>query len=171
MKKPLIQIVDTNDVPVRGGTKREAQKKGLWHRIVRVMLIDEKDNMLLQQRAEGVLSPGCWDFSSSGHVDEGEDYETAALRELEEELSLSGVVLTKKGYGHVERRTSDGLTFRRFFTVFSGKIPHDQEIGIDRKEVAAVRWWTFDELTKAIEENPDNFTHGLRRAVARGEFK
>lgn len=167
----VIQIVDEHDNPVKGGTKEEAQQQGLWHRIVRVMLQDESGMLLLQKRAKGVLSPECWDFSSSGHVDEGEDYETAALRELGEELSLDGIVLTKTKYGHVERKTSEGLIFRRFFVAFSGQIAHDQEIDIDREEVAAVRWWTLDELKQAIAENPDEFTHGLRQAVEWGEFK
>lgn len=34
------------------------------------------------------LCPGLWDSSCSGHLDAGEDYDAAAVRELQEELGL-----------------------------------------------------------------------------------
>lgn len=45
--------------------------------------------VLLQKRREDKDSfPGCFDVSSAGHVDAGEDFPAAALRELGEELGL-----------------------------------------------------------------------------------
>lgn len=40
MAEGLIQIVDRNDNPLRGGTMDEAQFEGLWHRLARL----ESDN-------------------------------------------------------------------------------------------------------------------------------
>lgn len=171
MTDALIQIVDENDVVLMSGTRREAQEKGLWHRIVRVMLIDETGKLLLQKRAKGVLSPGCWDFSSSGHVDAGEGYDEAACRELSEELSVREVKLTKVNYGKVERKSDDGLLFRRFFTAYTAHIPHDYPLQLDYEEVEEVCWVTIDDLKQRIAENPDNYTHGLRAAVEWGEFE
>ena len=47
---------------------------------------DEKNEILM------IFRYGCWDFPK-GKVEEGEDWETAALREVEEETGLRGITL------------------------------------------------------------------------------
>ena len=45
--------------------------------------------MLLQRRSKDKDAyPDCYDISSAGHVQAGDDYEASALRELEEELGI-----------------------------------------------------------------------------------
>lgn len=57
-------------------------------RIVNVLLVDPRGRLLMQERDEG--APRCPDQwgAPGGHVEDGEDYETAAYRELEEETGL-----------------------------------------------------------------------------------
>ena len=70
-------------------TKKEAHKKGLWHRSIHVWIINSKDEVLLQKRSPFVNShPNKWDISAAGHVSAGEDYIASALRETEEEIGL-----------------------------------------------------------------------------------
>ena len=46
--------------------------------------------ILLQKRSRSKdIQPGKWDTAVGGHVDAGEDYLTAALRELREELGVT----------------------------------------------------------------------------------
>jgi len=53
-----------------------------------VLLVDQRGWVLLQERDEHpVIDPGCWGFVG-GHVDQGEEPETAAYRELLEETGL-----------------------------------------------------------------------------------
>ena len=40
-------------------------------------------------------NPGLWDTSAAGHVDSGEDYLACAVRELDEELGISGNISLK----------------------------------------------------------------------------
>ncbi|WP_205472536.1 NUDIX domain-containing protein [Nocardioides sp. SYSU D00038] len=55
-----------------------------------IVLVDRRGWLLLQERDEfPVIDPECWGFVG-GHVDEGEEFEAAAYRELAEE---TGVVL------------------------------------------------------------------------------
>lgn len=64
-------------------------KEGLWHRVVHVWIINNKQEVLIQKRTETKDSwPGLWDISSAGHISAGDDSLTTALKELEEELGI-----------------------------------------------------------------------------------
>jgi 8-oxo-dGTP diphosphatase len=54
-----------------------------------IVLVDARGWVLLQERDEHpVIDPEKWGFVG-GHLDEGEDFETGAYRELEEETGLA----------------------------------------------------------------------------------
>jgi len=171
MSDARIQIVDEDDKPIRGAIKSEAQEKGLWHRIVKIVLRDQAGNVLLQRRGEAVLSPGKWDFSASGHVDEGEDYLDAALRELAEEIGVTGVSLRKIDYIKYDKTDEDGRIFRRFAVTYVGQIGHDYAFKLETKEVAEIRWFTLDEVETLVCTSPNAVTSGLRQIVESGLLK
>src|SRR5260221_2408518 len=83
----LFDVVDLDD-RVTGRAPRSAVHAGkLLHRAVHVLIHDTNGHLFLQKRSLSKDTfPGCWDSSCSGHVDAGEDYVTAARRELGEEL-------------------------------------------------------------------------------------
>ena len=61
----------------------------LRHRAVHIFVRDDEGRVLLQLRSKDKrVQPGRWDTAVGGHVDPGESYEEAALRELQEELGL-----------------------------------------------------------------------------------
>lgn len=171
MAEPLIQIVDANDQPKRGATKGEAQQLGLWHRIVKILLRDSDGNVLLQRRAGGVLSPGCWDFSTSGHVDIGEDYNVAALRELQEEIGVQGVSLREIDRTKYEKTDEAGRIFRRFAVTFTGVVDHNYPFKLDPNEVAAVKWLTVKQTEEFAKASPEEVTSGLRQLLESGVWK
>ncbi|GAC1369896.1 MAG: hypothetical protein NVSMB39_2220 [Candidatus Saccharimonadales bacterium] len=54
-----IQIVDEKNSPIGGSTKQEAWRKGLTHRIVRMVVLDQKGRFLIQKRSNELeLFPG-----------------------------------------------------------------------------------------------------------------
>jgi 8-oxo-dGTP pyrophosphatase MutT (NUDIX family) len=58
------------------------------HRFACVLLVDPRGWLLLQERDEHpVIDPEKWGLPG-GHVEDGEDYEPAAYRELEEETGV-----------------------------------------------------------------------------------
>ncbi len=80
-------IIDKNDNVI--GTKPRADvQPGELIRFVHVYIFDDKNNLVLQQRGEGRMRPNLLCASAGGHVDAGEGYETAAHRELKEELGI-----------------------------------------------------------------------------------
>ena len=64
----------------------------LIHRAVHVVIFHpERPQLLLQKRnSKKDIQPGKWDTAVGGHLDAGEDYLTAARREMGEELGLRG---------------------------------------------------------------------------------
>ena len=52
------------------------------------IVTDENDDILM------IFRYGCWDFPK-GKVEKGEDWETAAVREVEEETGLQDIILQK----------------------------------------------------------------------------
>ena len=58
------------------------------HRFASVLLVDSRGWLLLQERDEHpVIDPEKWGLPG-GHVEDGEGYESAAYRELEEETGI-----------------------------------------------------------------------------------
>ncbi|MEO7002127.1 MAG: NUDIX domain-containing protein [Ktedonobacterales bacterium] len=87
----LFDLVDREDQVI--GVVRRGEAHGhpaLIHRSVQVLVFNAKGELLLQRRSQRKdLFPGYWCASASGHVDRGEDYATAAARELHEELGIA----------------------------------------------------------------------------------
>lgn len=64
--------------------------KGIWHRSVGVLLINDKQELLVQQRsASKNIWPNAWDISVAEHLQPGESYLDAAKRGVSEELGIS----------------------------------------------------------------------------------
>ena len=64
-------------------------------------------------------NPGCWDISSAGHVEAGNDYLPAALRELSEEIGIRA---------RAEELHFVGMRRARFEDVFYGRPFRDNEL-------------------------------------------
>ena len=66
----LITIVDEENNVVGSTTRQEAQLKGLWHRIVVVLVFNSQGQLFIQKRSpHAETSPNMWDHSAAGHVD------------------------------------------------------------------------------------------------------
>ncbi|MEK7153645.1 MAG: NUDIX domain-containing protein, partial [Patescibacteria group bacterium] len=157
-------IVNDRDEVVGSATKREAWEQGLTHRIVRIMLENSKGEILLQHRSPTKdIFPDCWDNSAAGHVDTGEDYDEAAVRELKEELGITGIELRALGQYRSDE-TWKGHRFNQFNRCYKATIetlPRELEAG----KVDDVRWFTVEEVKKLVAEQPDTVTDGLRQVI------
>ncbi len=91
MKEELIDVLDENGIKTGEILPRsEVHKKGLWHRSIVVAIINEKNEILVQQRSENKeKNAGKWDISVAGHISTGQDSLMAANREISEEVSVA----------------------------------------------------------------------------------
>jgi putative (di)nucleoside polyphosphate hydrolase len=77
-------------------TQNSQKDLSLYRPNVGIMLLNKEGSVFVAQRID---SPGpAWQMPQGG-TDEGEDYRAAALRELEEETSISHVEVLKESQG------------------------------------------------------------------------
>lgn len=167
-KYPPIQIVDDNDQPIGGASMAEAYAQGLKHRVVIIFVQNESGQLLLQKRGPGVATyANCWDVSAAGHVDEGEDYLTAAKRELQEELGITGYPLEQLESMYAETFFDDGRQVKRFRTAYKVLVPSDIALQSAADEVSDLRWMAVPELKRFIAEHPSAVHADLESLVTR----
>ena len=153
-----ITFVDEQDKIIGYGDRSEAIEKGLAHRIARVFVFNGRGDLLIQKRSSKVKLPGKWDQSAAGHVDEGEDYATAAAREAEEEIGLKDTNLVEFGKFYTEER-DEGILKKRFNTLYIAH--YDGTLTQDNDEVSEVKWVRLEALEKWMSDTPDAFTQGF----------
>lgn len=162
--EPLIQIVDEEDKVIGALSMDEAKEKGKIHRIVRVMVQNSKGQLLLQKRSSLIPYPGMWDSSAAGHVDEGETYESAALRELSEEVGIKNVqlkIVKTYYYNENDFKNRDIRQFNRVFEVKFDNTPND----LSKDEVTEVKWFDLVDLKDYIKNSPQDFTPGFIKSI------
>ena len=153
-----ITIVDEKDNVIGSEEREVAKQNGLIHRIFRVIIRHSKGQLFLQKRGkEQDTWPNRWDQSVGGHVDEGEDYDSAALREMGEELGINDISLNKLDKWYQEENMG-GTILKRFNVLYGAN--YDGEIILAKGEISGGEWFDINKIKKWMEENPDNFTPG-----------
>jgi len=87
----MFDVVDQSGQVIGQATRRECHSNpDLCHRAVYVLIMDSRHHLFLQKRSPTKDTyPNRWTVSVSGHLNQGENYQTAALREIQEELGVT----------------------------------------------------------------------------------
>lgn len=155
----ILDIVDEQDVVIGQATRADIHARGLLHRAVHVFVFNSAGRLLVQLRtAEKDEFPLCYTSSASGHIDSGEDYETAAVREMEEELGLTSPIefLTKLPAGPSTANEHSAL----FRTVT------DAEPVFDAVEIISGEYLRLEEIMADIVADPERYTPPFRELLA-----
>jgi isopentenyldiphosphate isomerase len=81
-----VNVYDAEGRPIGVRSREEAKRSGLAVGAVNVLLADARGRVLLQRRPADKENGGRWDKTVGGHVDAGEGFDGAAVREAGEEL-------------------------------------------------------------------------------------
>lgn len=155
----LFDVVDLDDLVVGQAPRREVHAKNLLHRAVHVMIHDANGHLFLQKRSRSKDTfPDCWDSSCTGHVDSGEDYLTAARRELGEELGWHDQTLPLRPVIKLPASPDTGYEFIQIYA--AGPISGPFEL--HPEEISGSRWIEPGELTILIDEFPEHVAGALR---------
>ncbi|HVL87329.1 MAG TPA: NUDIX domain-containing protein [Candidatus Thermoplasmatota archaeon] len=157
-REPL-DVVDEEDRVVGSVPRAEVHRRGLLHRSVHVFLLDRSGRLFVQRRAPTVVvHPNRWTSSASGHVDAGESYEDAAVRELSEEIGVCADVRLR---GRFRYRDAVENEWSALFEAH-----YDGEVALDAAEVAEGRFVTLDELARWIAKDAFAFSPSFLTALA-----
>jgi isopentenyldiphosphate isomerase len=152
-------VNERNDVVGRATRDHVHGDPSLLHRAAHVLVVNVAGELFLQKRSRSkVVQPGKWDSSVGGHVNAGESYETAARREMEEELGVTGVALAPL-YTYIHRNEYESeyvATFRAFW---------NGPFRLQPEEIDDGRFWSFHEIDHRAGEGI--FTPNLLEELCR----
>ena len=159
----LIDVLDENGIKTgRVVTREVVHRDGLWHRCIVVAILNDKNEILLQQRAHDKdKNPDMWDISAAGHISAGQDALSAAAREINEEVSVNlGRYIDISEFRYMfsfrkEQVVNDEYVDRQFFDFFILRQPKLKldEIKIQESEVQAIKLCTMSELRELVEKH------------------
>lgn len=159
----LFDVVDSDDRVVGTATRGEVHARGLWHRALHVLVFNGVGQVFLQKRSMAKdMAPGCWDSSCSGHLDSGEDYDVAAVRELGEELGLTNLAGPPPRWFRLAACVETGWEF-----VWVYRLAHEGPFVLHPAEIDAGEWLAPAEVTRRIAANPVAFAPAFRYLWAR----
>jgi len=155
----LFDVVDAQDRVVGRAPRGQVHAQKLLHRATHVLVHDAEGNLFLQRRSLGKDSfPGCWDSSCSGHLDAGEDYPTAARRELGEEIGWHDTSLPLRPLLKLSACPETGHEFIQIYLLGPIAGPFD----LNPAEISEGRWHTPAEIDALIAAHPDHVAGALR---------
>ena len=165
----IFDVVNPLDEVTGQATRKEVHRRRLLHRSVHALVFGADGRVFLQKRS--LLkdsSPGKWDASCSGHVDGGESYDVAVVRELFEEIGL--VVTPESGLRRLFKVDACAETGWEFVWVY--RLRGEGPFTLHPAEIESGEWFTTAELTRAMAERPKEFTGPVRllwpRVLANG---
>jgi isopentenyldiphosphate isomerase len=153
MSDELLDVVDDKDNVAGRELRTVVHQRGLQHRGVHVFLFTREGRLLIQQRSKDrAASPSLLDCSVSEHVQAGEDYMTAAVRGIREELGLNGIdiqpiVTFQMNYGPNDNEIS---------RIFQGSID-PMLVQFDPVEIEKITYFSLVELLERMETAEDTF--------------
>jgi 8-oxo-dGTP pyrophosphatase MutT (NUDIX family) len=136
----MVDVVDADDLVIATVTRAEMRTRNLRHRAVSIAVVGTDGRLLIHRRAHTKdIWPGWWDIAAGGVVAAGEDYATAARRELAEELGVRAETLEYLGKATYEdvdvTLVGCGYVCR-----------HDGPFAFTDGEITEVRWATRADL-------------------------
>ena len=154
----LFDVVDRDDRVTGQAPRREVHARGLLHRAVHVLIHDARGRLFLQRRSSlKDTFPGCWDSSCSGHLDAGEDYATAARRELGEELGWNDETQPLRPIVKLSARAETGQEFIQIFALG----PVAGPFTLHPEEISEGRWIEPAALLAELAAAPERFAGAL----------
>ena len=153
-------------------SRKTAHKDGILHAASHVFIykfVDNKIYILLQRRSSTKDSfPNCLDISSAGHCSAGEDYDSTALKELEEELGLKIDIDALKFAFYQKINNVDEFYGEKFIDnevnkVYILKQDIDvNEIKLQKEEISEVVWMDTSNIQKELKNNNPEYCIPLK---------
>ena len=151
-----VVLVNERDEKIGLMPKMEAHEKGLLHRAFSVFVFNDKEELLLQQRAfDKYHSPGLWTNTCCSHQRDGETNLEAGKRRLQEEMGFDCPLEEKFSFKY-RAEFDNGLTEHELDHVMTGSFNNDP--AINPEEVASFKWMGLEEVKRDMKDRPGQYT-------------
>ena len=160
MEEEKVILVNEQDEPTGLMPKMEAHEKGVLHRAFSVFVLNERNEIMLQQRAaQKYHSPLLWTNTTCSHQREGESNIEAGTRRLREEMGFTTEL--KELFSFIYKAPFDnGLTEHELDHVMIGY--YNGEPDINREEAESWKWMGIDAVKEDMQEHPEQYTVWFR---------
>lgn len=160
MSEEKVILVNEKDEKIGLMPKMEAHEKALLHRAFSVFIYNDKNEIMLQQRAfDKYHSPGLWTNTCCSHQRDGESNVEAGKRRLMEEMGFKTAL--KETTSFIYKAPFDnGLTEHEFDHILTGHFNGTPII--NPSEVASWKWMSIKDLKKDITLNPSTYTEWFK---------
>mmetsp|Transcript_44436 Transcript_44436/g.85003 ORF Transcript_44436/g.85003 Transcript_44436/m.85003 type:complete len:187 (+) Transcript_44436:144-704(+) len=147
-KDEVVEIVNETNQVLQPATREVMRAKNLLHRCSFVFVFNSKGDLFVQKRVSWKETyPGHYDPCPGGVVGAGESYEDNAIREIHEEMGVTGVSLESLFDFYFEDTVSR-LWGRAFSCVYDGDIVLQQE------EVESGSYMSLEDVKQLVASNP-----------------
>lgn len=144
----LVDLIDPDNRVLGQTSRREVRTRNLLHRGVGILCLDSRDRVYVHRRTETKdVFPGMYDMFVGGVVGAGESFETAATREIDEELGIRGP-RPRYLFRHLYHGPRNHSLIQVYSVVWDGEIRHQES------EVAWGDWLPRSELDGWVGRHP-----------------
>lgn len=160
MKEEYVILVNEKDEQLGLMPKMQAHELALLHRAFSVFIFNDKNELMLQQRAlHKYHSPGLWTNTCCSHQREGESNIEAGMRRLNEEMGF--VTKLEETTSFIYKAPFDnGLTEHELDHVLVGYYSDNPVINKD--EVSDWKWMSLEAVKYDIKQHPDIYTEWFK---------
>ncbi|AUS05905.1 isopentenyl-diphosphate Delta-isomerase [Pseudotamlana carrageenivorans] len=156
MEEEKVILVNEKDEKIGLMPKMEAHEKALLHRAFSVFVFNDKNELMLQQRAlDKYHSPGLWTNTCCSHQRDGESNLDAGRRRLQEEMGFE-VPLEESISFMYKAPFDNGLTEHEYDHIMLGT--YNGKPNINPDEVASWKWMPLEAVKEDIEKQPEIYT-------------
>ncbi len=160
MKEEQVILVNERDEAIGLMPKLEAHQKAVLHRAFSVFVLNDKNEIMLQQRAhQKYHSPLLWTNTCCSHQREGESNIEAGSRRLFEEMGIKTQL--KELFHFIYKAPFDnGLTEHELDHVMIGYFNGNPQI--NPEEVEDWKWMKIDDVKQDMAKRPEIYTVWFR---------
>ncbi len=153
----LFPLVNDKDEVMGSAFRSYVHANNLLHRAVHALVFNTKGQLLMQMRsASKDRYPSCYTTSCSGHVDYGESYEKALLREFHEELGIKTKLDDFIYIGKVDANAQTEGEFTKVYIIIEKESAF--KFNYPEEEVASLKYFSKEELESDMAKKPDYYT-------------
>ena len=160
MEEEKVILVNEKDEQIGLMPKMEAHEKALLHRAFSVFVFNQRNELMIQQRAMGKYhSPGLWTNTCCSHQREGESNIQAGKRRLQEEMGFTTDLQDTISFIY-KAPFDNGLTEHEFDHILVGRFEDEPQPNPD--EVHDWKWMSLEALREDMEKNPQVYTEWFK---------